>query len=310
MTEEQKDRYISMGKSLLSKVSKQDEFFTRLDSILLPLAGENFEWAGIQIARFIATEYGAKVIIFHRGSKDLTPYVKPFEEFKIQTEIITKSKSSGHTADLIVEEAGKSDYQLMVIPSRRRPKWLDRFLTWESVSAKVIPRVKFNTLQVYEPRGRIFDLSNSSGMGRVAILLPRTERDLYLIFYANSLLSSNGKLFTYHFADLPYLTPLRESFDSEIIVQEKKEYETIVESYSTLFSTHITPKFILAHDLVKAATRVINSSPLDESPEIVLIGQSMDFRLFRLRTISDKLIDRLKPPVAVHYWSKEFYKYI
>ena len=273
-----------------------DDYFIQLERILVPLACQPFEKFGVSIAKFIAHEYGASVTILHNGKRDPSAYAREFEQLRIPVEIITKR--SLDTPKVIIQEAQKG-YQLLVMPSRRRAKWIDRFLI-TSVSAKVIPKVPYDVLQAYPMRGLIpGDEENVPEFEKIAILLPRTQRDPRLLFWANSLLiGKKGELHIYHIADLPALTPLKGALEADVIVKEKEAFEILVKGYASIFSTKMIPHFIVSHNIGKSAAAILNR----DSPDVAIMGQSKREGRFGIRrTLSDYILDKARVPIIVHH---------
>ncbi len=274
-----------------------DDYFIELENILVPLALQPFERFGVAVAKFIAHEFGATVTILHNGRRDPEKFIKEFEELKIPVKVKISKKLD--TIKVILEEAQKEDYQLMIMPSRRRLKWIDRFLL-NSVSAKVIPKVTYDVLQAYPQKGRLpGDEEEIPRFEKIGILLPRTQRDPKLLFWANSLLiGKEGELHAYHIADLPNLTPLRGALEADVIVKEKEEFEVLVQGYEKIFSTKIVPHFIVSHNVGKAAAAVLNR----DKPDLAIMGHSKREGRFGLkRTLTDYVLDTARIPMVIHH---------
>lgn len=274
-----------------------DDYFIELENILVPLAFQSFERFGVAVAKFIAHEFGAKVTILHNGKRDPERFIKEFESLKIPVEVIITKRLD--TAKAILEEAVKDNYQLMIMPSRRRLKWIDRFLL-NSVSAKVIPKVNYDVLQAYPQKGRLpGEEEEIPSFEKIGILLPRTQRDPKLLFWANSLLiGKKGELHAYHIADLPNLTPLRGALEADVIVKEKEQFEILVKGYEAIFSTRIIPHFIVSHNVGKAAAAVLNR----DKPDLAIMGHSKREGRFGLkRTLTDYVLDTARIPMLIHH---------
>ncbi len=278
-----------------------DTFFVNMESILLPLACKPFENLAIRIAGMIAGEYGARITLLHDGKKDPTRYVPILRKLGVRKEVFVKVTSLKDPAKSILTEIKKEDYQLLILPSRRRLKLIDKVM-FNSVSRKILHQVPFHVLQVYPARdGRI-----PTSFQRVGLLLPRTVRDLYLIYWANALLGKEGKLLAYHVADIPGIIPLRRGLESNIFQEEKRDFELLVAGYSELFTTHIKPVFLASHSILKGIKELLKSHP----PDIVLLGQSRKTRRFMIRRLlSEKLLDKFNQPMVVHHFPEKLIPY-
>ncbi len=277
-----------------------DQFFMELDNILLPVCNQSFETLGTIITKFIANEFGAKVKLLHNGRRNIEHLATRFKEYNVKTEI--KTTLNLNTAQTIIQEA-KNDYQLLIMPSRRRSKLLDRFLV-NSVSSKVIPKVKYDTLQIYPKKEEfVGDEEELPEFKHIAVLLPRTERDFRLLFFANALLvKKEGELHVYHISDVPAITPLKQALDSDLIMKERQKFYSLVKGYSKLFSTKIIPHFILGYNVKKAAAMTIN----ENNPDLVIMGQSkLKSRFILSRTLSEHLLDKTKVPILVHHYPEK-----
>jgi len=268
-----------------------------LDRILVPLACQNFEKFGVEVAKQIAREYGASVTLLHNGSGNLDKWAIPFEEFKLDVTKIHTREDHSKTPDLIVEEA-KNNYQLMIMPSRRRLKWIDKFFI-NSISDKVIDRVPYDVLQVFPGRGGMArDEEKIPEFNNIGILLPRAQRDPRLLFWGNSLLQKKGsKLTAYHIADLPRLTPMKVALDTKVVTEEHNDFTSLVNAYSQLLSTEIEPRFLVSHKIALTASNVLNK----DQPDIAVMGQTKEKHWWQIRTLSDKILDTAEVPFIVHH---------
>lgn len=292
MSKMTKEEYV---RKLIGEGHEVPDLAMDLDHILVPLACQSFEYIGVEVAKQIAREYGASVTLLHNGTRDLTPWKKIFEDFKIQ--VTAKITENEDTADAILEEADNG-YQLLIMPSRRRLKWIDKFFI-NSISAKVIPKVDYDVLQIFPSKGGLpGDEEKIPEFTNIGILLPRAQRDPRLLFWANSLLQKEGaKLTAYHIADLPRLTPLKDALDTKVVVKESEDFETLVNAYQAIFSTEIEPRFILSHKIARTASNILN----EDKPNIAVMGQTKESKWYQIRTLSDKILDRSDVPFIVHH---------
>ncbi len=274
--------------------STPDSFFINLDEILLPLACKRFEELAIRVAGMISAEYGTSITLLHDGKKDPTKYVPLLQSLGVKKDIRVKVTRKGNPARAILDEIEQEEYQLLVLPSRRRLKLYDRVFL-NSVSRKILHKVPFDVLQVYPPRSG----SPPITFKKVGLLLPRSVRDIYLLYWGNALLGKEGELLAYHVADLPGITPLRRGLESHIIQEEKQDFHLLVEGYMELFSTHIKPVFLASHSILKGIKQLLRMHP----PDIVLLGQSRKKRRFGIRRLlSEKLLDKFNQPMIVHHF--------
>lgn len=269
-----------------------------LDNILIPLACQNFEKIGVEVAKQIAREYGASVTLLHNGSGNLDKWAIPFEEFKLDVTKIHYKKDHSHTADIIVEEASQNEYQLLIMPSRRRLKWIDKFFI-NSISNKVIDRIPFDVLQVFPGKGGMArDEEKIPEFEHIGILLSRAQRDPRLLFWANSLLQKEHAYLTaYHIADVPRVTPIKGALDTKVVIDEHKEFDTLVNAYGQIFSTRIDPRFLMSHEIATTASNILNK----DQPDIAVMGQTKERHWWQIRTLSDKILDSSEVPFIVHH---------
>ncbi len=270
-----------------------DMFFLNLERILLPLACKKFEKLAIYTAGAIASEYGASITLLHDGKKDPSQYIPELRRMGVKKNIEVRITKYGDPVRSILEES-KNDYDLLVLPSRRRLKLIDKIML-RSISRSILHRIPFHILQVYPPRhGKVPDT-----ISRVGLLLPRTVRDLHLIYWANALLSKKGELLAYHIADIPQITPLRMVMDDDVIQKERENFKILVEGYSKLFTTKITPYFLASHNIIKGIKELIQRT----KPDLVFLGQSRKTRRFTIRrSLSENLLDKFNCPMVVHHF--------
>jgi hypothetical protein len=268
-----------------------------LGNILVPIACQSFELLGIEVAKQIAHEYGANVTLMHNGKRDLDRYAKTFDNFPLK---LTKKRTENpDTAEAIIDEATSGNYQLLIMPSRRRAKWIDKFFI-NSISAKVIPEVDFDVLQVFPAKEKIpGDNMTIPDFDRIAIMLSRTQRDPRLLFWGNSLLQKeHSSLIAFHIADLPRLTPMKVALDTQVVIKENDDFQTMARAYESIFSTDIDAKFLVSHKTALTASNFLNR----EKPDIAVMGQSKLSHWWQIRTLSDKILDAADVPFIIHHY--------
>lgn len=271
-----------------------DQFFMDLDHILMPLSCQPFEKFGILIAAKIAKKYGASITALHVGNKNVNSYMSTFDDYKVKYDIIQEDKSK-NIANTILDLA-QNGFQLVIMPSRRRLRWIDKFLT-NSISAKTIPYIDYDVLQVFPAKGPITD-DNLPDFSSIGLLLKRTHRDDKLIFWTNAFLTMRTATVTaYHIADLPSITPYAGALSSNVIKKEKEKFEDRISGYSQIFGVNIQPRFILSHRVGTTAAKNLNPVP----DQIVIMGQTKVKKWYHIRSLSDKIIDWTKNPLIVHH---------
>ena len=296
------DRHKSIIDSFFQLSAKNpDEYFRDLHRILLPIQGEPFENEAISVARLIARKFGSVVTMLHIGPKNLSEIQQAFTQANAKFETCMIEQGEPHK--VILNELETQDYQLLIMPSRRRPRLRQR-LSFNSISAKVIPESNCDVLQIFH---RHPDNHDDTGFKihqfqRIATLLPGSIRDLDLLYYANAMLTSrNSSMQSYYFAKLPYITPAHEATQSTAYDAEKDTFQTIIDAYSMFFGTRINGEFVVTRNLDRGAANFLNRE--QKRPDIVFFGQTKHRKWNELRTLSDKFIDRILPAVAVHHYS-------
>ena len=275
-----------------------DEFFVSLDRILLPVSGKDFEWISIGVATVLGRKFNAEIILFHVGDTNL----QNFEDFlsKQRVRYSLKRIDSGNIPFLINQELRKGKYNLLIMPSRRRKRYLDR-LKLDSISAKVIPNSKCDILQIYASKNPPYEITSLT-LDNIFLLMSFSKKDPFLLFYANSFLSTQGQIHAYRFLPVPFITPLQQSMDGEAFKDEKKKFFSLIDNYSKFLSTDIIRKIIVCHDLERSIPSTLKSEPVE--PSIVIFGNSKRPKWYKLRNLSDKLIDKLDSSVIVYYSRK------
>ena len=275
-----------------------DEFFVSLDKILLPVSGKDFEWISIGVATVLARKYNAEITLFHVGSADLGSFTSYFIGKKVRFNLVVKEK--GKIADLITQEVINGKYTLLIMPSRRRKRYFDKFKL-DSISAKVIPNVKCDILQIYSTKHPPYILQSLS-LENIFLLMSFSKKDPFLLFYANAFLSARGKIMAYRFLPVPVITPLQQSMIGQSYMEEENKLFSLIDNYTKFLSTDIYPKVVICHDVERAIPSTLKSEPIE--PSVVIFGNSKRPKWYRLRNLSDKLIDKLESAVIVYYSRK------
>ena len=278
-----------------------DEFFVSLDKILLPVSGNEFEWMAIGVATVLAKKYHAEITLLHIGNEDLGAFTSYLLGKKAQFSLKSKEKGKSSIPDIINQELREGKYNLLVMPSRRRKRYFDKF-KFDSVSAKVIPHAKCDILQIYSVKNPPYVLQSLT-LENIFLLMSYSRKDPFLLFYANAFLSSQGRIFAYRFLPVPIITPLKMSMDSNAYAEERNKFFSLIDNYSEFLSTDITPKMIVCHDVARSVPATLKNEP--QQPSIVIFGNSKKSKWYKIRNLSDKLIDKLNTSVIVYYPSKD-----
>lgn len=275
-----------------------DEFFVSLDHILVPVSGKEFEWISIAVASVLARRYNAEITLFHVGDTNLDHFTEFLAKRRVQYNL--KRVSEGYVPQLITDELTRKQYNLLIMPSRRRKRYLDR-LKLDSISAKVIPNTKCNILQIYAPKRPPYEIT-SLALDDIFLLMSFSKKDPYLLFFANSFLSAQGQIHAYRFLQVPFITPLQQSMRGQAYSEEEKKFFSLIDNYSQFLSTDIIRKIIVCHDLERSIPSTLKSEPTN--PSVVIFGNSRRPKWYQLRNLSDKLIDKLDSAVIVYYSSR------
>ena len=71
----------------------QDEFFLNLDRILVPIGGKKFECTGLELAFYIAHEYGSHLDLLHIGSDpgdSIKGYLEKLAKYEIEHDLVIR----------------------------------------------------------------------------------------------------------------------------------------------------------------------------------------------------------------------------
>ncbi len=276
----------------------QDEFFISLNKILLPVGGFPFEKTALDVALYIAHEYGARIDILHIGKSTnqlIDDYIEKIKKYNISYELVVVQYKT--VARAIIAHWKKHKHKLVIMAARRKPTIIDK-LVISSVSNQVIKNVDAEVLQVFPPK--LNKLSNK--LKKITVLLPYSNRDPFLIRWASAIAApqKNAKINIIHVCSIPEIVPLEEAKNEKEIINEEREFKQYVEQYSAIFGHFLTSKVILGHDVFAAFEYM---SEKDE-PDVVIIGSTKisPIKGFFLRPLSCKIRDKLlNPSVIIHH---------
>ncbi|MEE9411383.1 MAG: universal stress protein [Candidatus Heimdallarchaeota archaeon] len=275
----------------------QDEFFLNLDRILIPVGGNQFECMGLEVAFYIAHEYGSKLDLLHIGSDigtSLDGYLNKLAKYDIEHNL----RISRHlnVSKAIIEYWKKHKHNLVVMSGRRRPTIIDKMIV-KSISTSVIPHIHTEVLQIFPPSIQKI----SSKLKKIAVLLPYSSRDPFLLRWASAIAApqKGAKIKVYHTAQVPETLPLEGAINEKIIKKEERTFREYIQTYADIFGQLIKPKFILGH---KALSSLEFISGIDE-PDLVIIGKSKRNWWQKLsKPLSSKLRDKLlSTGVCIHH---------
>ncbi len=279
-----------------------DDFFIGLEKIFVPIAGKKFEKLALIVTKFIAHEYGSEVLLYHVGSNDQKPIFEEFKnlltsvkiKLKFEIEPIKKGQS---ISKMILKRFQKEKFQLMIIPSKRRSKRIDKFL-WNSVSGKVIPNVKTDVLQIYSWK----KIPQEIALNDIGCLIPLSNRDPYLIRWASAIITSKvgpNPLIAYHVDEYPEITPSEFVSKDPDYLKHKTDFENRMKYYSERYSIEMKTQMIIGKTMQKTLKQIVNEDNLD----LVIMGATKTPSRFHFgRTLSEKLIDSLKCGVIIHHY--------
>ena len=279
-----------------------DDFFIGLEKIIVPIAGKKFEYLAIQITKFIAKEYGAHVLFYHVGSDDQKPifneFVNILKSIKVKVDIEFETIGKGKTIpEMVIRRYEKEPFQLMIIPSKRRSKRIDKFL-WNSVSAKVIPYVGIDVLQIYAQK----KLPNEIVLNDVGCLIPFSRRDPNLLRWAGAIITSKigtHPLTAYHVDEYPSVKPSEFVSKDPAYLKHKTDFENRMKYYSQRYSVEMKTQMVIGKTMQKTLEQILNRDNLD----LVIMGSTKVPARFHFgRTMSERLIDNLKCGVVIHHW--------
>jgi hypothetical protein len=298
------DESITDSNKRMASISKnlhpdyQDEFFLNLDRILVPYGGKEFECMGLELAFYIAHEYGAHLDLLHVGAdpgNNIDSYLKKLAKFEIEHDLVVKDNKN--VTQTIIDYWKKHKHNLVIMSSRRRPTFLDK-ITVKSISNTIIPEIHTEVLQVFPPKIK----KMSDKLKKVAVLLPYSRRDPFLLRWASAIAApqKGAKIKVYHISRVPELIPLREARNEKEIKKEEKIFKDYMKNYSMVFGQILKTKFVIGHK-IQSSLKFIFSK---DEPDIVIIGKSKQRSFFQKlsRPLSSKIRDKLlNTGVCIHH---------
>ena len=276
----------------------QDEFFLNLDRILVPIGGKEFECMGLELAFYIAHEYGAHLDLLHVGSgpgKNIDNYLKKLAKYEIEHDLVIMDNK--HVTQTIIDYWKKHKHNLVIMSSRRRPTVFDK-ITVKSISNTILPEIHTEVLQVFPPRIK----KMSSQLKNVAVLLPYSKRDPFLIRWASSIASSQkgASIRVYHISRVPHVVPLRGARNEEEIKKEEKIFKDYMDNYAKIFGKIIKTKFVIGYNIISSLKFIFGKY----EPDIVIIGKSKQRNIFKklFKPLSSRIRDKLlNTGVCIHH---------
>ena len=288
----------------MSKISSkihpdyQDEFFLNLDKILVPIGGKPFECTGLEIAFYIAHEYGSRLDLLHIGSdpgQNIDGYLKKLTQYEVVHNLITLKKP--HIAKAIVEYWKEHKHDLVLMSGRRRPTIFDK-LTIPSISSSTIPYLNTEVLQIFPPTMQ----KVSDKLKNIAVLLPYSKRDPFLLRWASAIAApqKGAKVKVYYIAQVPGTVPLSGAAQEKVIKKEKEDFKKYIGEYERIFGQIIKPSFIVGHGVLPALESIFEK----DEPDLVIIGKSRERNFWQKisKSLSSKIRDKLlHPGVCIHH---------
>ncbi|MHA1827109.1 MAG: hypothetical protein ACTSX6_00525 [Candidatus Heimdallarchaeaceae archaeon] len=276
----------------------QDVYFLNLDKILVPINDQAFECMGLEIAFYIAHEYGARLDLLHIGSEvssNIDNYLNKLAKYEIEHNLIIIKEKNVPKA--IVDFWRKNKHTLVLMSGRRRPTFFDK-MTIQSISSSVIPLIHTEVLQVFPPKMKKI----SDKLKNIAVLLPYSSRDPFLLRWASAVAApqKSAKVRVYHISSVPVTVPLLEALNEKEIKKEEKTFKQYIKRYEDVFGQIIQPKFVLGHSVEKTLTSIFEK----DEPDLVIIGKSKlaNFWDKLKKPLSSKIRDKLLDTgVCIHH---------
>ncbi|UCG03513.1 MAG: amino acid permease [Candidatus Heimdallarchaeota archaeon] len=277
-------------------------FTTVLNNILVPVRGRSFEWDTIRIAIHIAHEFGPKVTLYHFGFKtkdSFSDYTDEFKRFRIpyEVKIVAPSHKNISSRDIIqhmIEVASTGEYQLAILPSRRKRKFGQI-----SVSHNALRKMPIPGLQVFPGKKEIIEKKLT--FEHVGALTPGSKRDPFLIQLGIAMVSSTriADLVAYHWTHVPKLITPKVMSEAPGVQENISIFlHTIGEALR--MGIPIEQRHVLGHDFVKSIAEVVKKDQL----ELLILGYGKP----RLgRRPSEKLVQNIDC-TAVVFHGRPFYQ--
>ena len=230
----------------------------------------------------------------------LKEFKKEFEDVKIKVALESiPLKPHSSIPKMILERYQSGSFQLIIIPSRRRSKLIDKFL-WNSVSEKIIPHIEVDILQVYAAK----KLPETIKLKDIACLVPYSGRDPYLLRWAAAIVTSkvNANLIVYHVDEYPAITPREIVANDPEYLQHKSEFEQKMRNYSVKYACDMKITTVLCNKLGACLEDVLSKN----TPDLIILGASERKKMFHFtRSMSEKIIDRIKCGAVIHHWKPQ-----
>ncbi|MCE7743259.1 MAG: universal stress protein [Candidatus Heimdallarchaeota archaeon] len=277
----------------------QDEFFLNLDRILVPIGGRRFECTGLELAFYIAHEYGSHLDLLHIGTdpgKNINGYLKKLAKFEVEHDLIVrKGKNIPKT---IIDYWMDKKHNLVIMSGKRRPTIFDK-ITIPSISNAVIPHIETEVLQVFPPTMK----KDSDKLKNIAVLLPYSYRDPFLLRWASAIAApqKGAVVKVYHIARVPETVPLIGAAKEKVIKKEEKQFKEYVDEFSKVFGQIIQPRFILGHRVLSSLESIFEK----DEPDLVIIGKTKETNFWQrivVKSLSSKIRDKLlSPGICIHH---------
>ncbi len=277
----------------------QDEFFLNLDRILVPIGGKQFECTGLELAFYIAHEYGSHLDLLHIGTdpgNKVSAFLEKLAKYEVKHDLIIRK--SKHIPKAIVEYWNEKKHNLVLMSGRRRPTLFDK-ITIQSISNAVIPHLETEVLQIFPPTMQ----KTSNQLKDIAVLLPYSHRDPFLLRWASAIAApqKNAKVRVYHIAQVPETVPLIGAAKEETIKNEEKQFTQYVREFSKIFGQIIQPRFIIGHGVLSSLESIFEK----DEPDLVIIGRTKETNFWQkvmVKSLSSKIRDKLLTPgVCIHH---------
>ncbi|MFX1516194.1 MAG: amino acid permease [Promethearchaeota archaeon] len=277
-------------------------FTTVLKNILVPVRGKPFEWDTIRIAIHIAHEFGPKITLYHFGFESIETfqnYIEEFKRFQIPHEIkiikpLRKNISSRDIIQHMIEVANTGEYQLAILPSRRKRKFGQI-----SISHNTLRKMPIPGLQVFPSKKEIIEKKIT--FEHVGALTPGTKRDPFLIQLGIAMVSSTkiADLVAYHWTHVPKLITPQVMSEAPGVQEDISIFlHNIGEALR--MGIPIEQRHVLGHDFVKAIAEVVKKDQL----ELLILGYGRP----RIgKRPSEKLVRNIDC-TAVVFHGRPFYK--
>ena len=278
----------------------QDEFFLNLDKILVPIGGKAFECMGLELAFYIAHEYGAHLDLLHVGEdpgRNIDNYLKKLAKYEVEHNLILKNKKN--VTKTITDYWKEFRHNLVIMSSRRRPTVFDK-MTIQSISAAIIPEIETEVLQIFPPSIRKI----SDHLKNIAVLLPYSKRDPFLLRWASSIAApqKGANIRVYHLAQVSEFIPLQSARNENEVKKEEKIFKDYMDNYSKVFGQIIKPKFVIGHRILPSLKFIFGK----DEPDLVIIGKSKQSSFIKKlsKPLSSRIRDKLLDTgVCIHHMS-------